>query len=94
MGVFLTQYLGFFERLFADDPLMGVLDIVLQTFSMVDFSLCGEKVRGVVFLQTGIPCVAFIGEQVLNAGCRPARSLPGFDSFFVESAGDGQDAIA
>ena len=89
MGVILKQYLGFFKGLFADDPLMGVLDIVLQTFSMVDFSLFWEKVRGVVFLQTGIPCVAFVGEQVLNAGCRPFCPLPGFDSFFVEGVGDG-----
>ena len=88
MRVSLKQYLGFFKGFFADNSFMGVLDIVLQTFSMVDFSLFGEKVRGVVFLQTGIPCVAFIGKQVLNAGCRPARSLPGFDSFFIESAGD------
>ena len=94
MRVSLKQYLGFFKGFFADNSFMGVLDIVLQTFPMVDFSLFGEKVRGVVFLQTGIPCVAFVGEQVLNAGCRPVCSLPGFDSFFVESAGDGQDAIA
>ena len=55
MRVSLKQYLGFFIRLFADNSFMSVLDIVLQTFSMVDFSLFGEKVRGVVFLQTGIP---------------------------------------